>query len=579
MAMIENGILKQDLKLGVVSSISAFTVKVNLSHAGDMSASYINGHRYGRGEVGEVILIECQQKIILGRILEVVLPDRERTDILPDFGGSKSIDAIGYIKLLGSVSIDSLQVEAGVGSYPRLGDRVFSAPSEFLAAIPQLMDIGNDSVRESDLIVLGEITGDIGCKIRVSPEELFGRHCVILGSTGGGKSWTTARIIEECATYPNSKLILIDATSEYRSLPASFTEHFHLGKPINKHKDSQEFKIPPTDFDESDFIAIFDPSGKVQGPKMREAIKSLRLAKLAPDIFPLGYVPKIEKDKTDFRKALNQNGNASLVDVPSQPFDVTKLIKQIIEECCWDNNTKWGGANNDLGYCSSLFTRIQAVIYSPSLSSVFDTSNPLKTLDTVINSFLSGDKKVLRICFSDISYEFFAREIIANVIGRKLLKFARLEMFRKKPLLVVLDEAHSFLGKRVGSEDHSVKLNAFELIAKEGRKYGLNICLATQRPRDITEGVLSQMGTFLVHRLTNDKDREVVERACGEIDKSSASFLPNLKQGEVALVGVNFPIPMTIQIDRPTYPPLSEGPKFRDCWGGKDKRHLESDLK
>lgn len=73
------------------------------------------------------------------------------------------------------------------------------------------------------------------------------------------------------------------------------------------------------------------------------------------------------------------------------------------------------------------------------------------------------------------------------------------------------------------------RLDAFELIAKEGRKYGLNICLSTQRPRDITEGVLSQMGTLVVHRLTNDRDREVVERACGEIDRSASSFLPNLK--------------------------------------------------
>ncbi|HBB1016225.1 TPA: ATP-binding protein, partial [Escherichia coli] len=134
------------------------------------------------------------------------------------------------------------------------------------------------------------------------------------------------------------------------------------------------------------------------------------------------------------------------------------------------------------------------------------------------------------------------------------------------PLLVIVDEAHNFLGKRVGSEDHAIKLDAFEMIAKEGRKYGLNICLTTQRPRDITEGVLSQIGTLLVHRLTNDRDREVVERACGEIDKSAASFLPSLKQGEVALVGVDFPIPMTIQIDKPIYPPESDSPGYCNIW-------------
>lgn len=77
----------------------------------------------------------------------------------------------------------------------------------------------------------------------------------------------------------------------------------------------------------------------------------------------------------------------------------------------------------------------------------------------------------------------------------------------------------------------------------KGRKYGLNICLATQRPRDISEGVLSQMGTLIVQRLTNEQDRQVVERACGEIDRAASAFLPNLCPGEAAIIGVDFPIP------------------------------------
>ena len=105
-------------------------------------------------------------------------------------------------------------------------------------------------------------------------------------------------------------------------------------------------------------------------------------------------------------------------------------------------------------------------------------------------------------------------------------------MFQKRPTVVFVDEAHNFLGRQIGAEDYAAKLDAFELMAKEGRKYGLNICLASQRPRDITEGVLSQMGTLIVHRLTNDRDREVVERACGEIDRAASAFLPNLRRAK-----------------------------------------------
>lgn len=143
---------------------------------------------------------------------------------------------------------------------------------------------------------------------------------------------------------------------------------------------------------------------------------------------------------------------------------------------------------------------------------------------------------------------------------------AREGTFANEPLIVFVDEAHGFLGQRVGSEDNAIRLDAFEIIAREGRKYGLNVCLATQRPRDLTEGVLSQIGTLVIHRLTNDRDREVMERACGEVDRSASAFLANLRQGEAAIIGVDFPIPMTIKIDAPDQKPCSDGPNYQRSW-------------
>lgn len=564
---LSTGILRSELKVGVVSSVSAQSVKINLSYAGNISGSYLDGGRYGKGEVGEILLIEGQQTIVLGRLVEVKLPEIDRSEVDDYSRGKYKIDAIGYVQLLGSIELSDLKVESGIKAYPRLGDRVFSAPLEFISLVPELINKGISERDERSITInLGLVSGGVDSAVCVTPEKLFGRHCAILGATGGGKSWTTSKIIEECARFGGSKLIIIDATSEYRTFDSPYAQHYHLDTPLNVHAASQEFRIPPTDFTESDFIAMFDPSGKVQGPKLREAIKSLRLAKLDPTVATNGVIIKINQPKVNYRRAMNTNDNSKLVDNPNQPFDVKKLLRQIVQECCYDNPDSWGAANNELGYCSSLMTRIQAVMFSGTLNSVFQENINVKPLSTVLDEFIDSDKRVLRLCLSAVSYEFYAREILANVIGRKLITLARGEKFRTSPLLVIVDEAHNFLGKRVGSEDHTIKLDAFEIIAKEGRKYGLNICLTTQRPRDITEGVLSQIGTLLVHRLTNDKDREVVERACGEIDKSAAAFLPSLKQGEVALVGVDFPIPMTIQIGKPKYPPESDSPSFQGIW-------------
>ena len=123
----------------------------------------------------------------------------------------------------------------------------------------------------------------------------------------------------------------------------------------------------------------------------------------------------------------------------------------------------------------------------------------------------------------------------------------------------MLDEAHQFLNKSVGDEYNRFNLESFGIIAKEGRKYGLFTVLSTQRPRDIPEDVLSQMGMFIVHRLINEHDRQVVERACGSLDRSATDFLPILGQGEALLVGLDTPMTMPIQILEPPETPDSKG--------------------
>lgn len=567
--LLNSGLLNPSLKVGVIAGVNAKGITLNLTKAGLKSASYNNGGRYGRGEVGELVLIEGQTELTLGKVLDVRLPEKARQD-LANVSSEDEIDAIGYMQVLGSVCLNTLAVSAGVKTYPRIGDSVYSAPSDFIAKLPELSD-RTISREQPRLIKLGSIADGVSSDVAVSPEKLFGRHCAILGSTGGGKSWTTSRLIQECAKFPNSKVIVIDATGEYRSLPTSYTMHRHLGNPINTHQDSTCFRIPPTDFVESDFLTLFEPSGKVQGPKLREAIRSLRLVHLDPSIAEHGVLMKVNRSKEVYRASMRKRHPdtnlpfSALVDLPTQPFDVKKLMRQIEQECCWSNNDAWGSPTNDLGYCSSLFTRIQSVLKSPSFEVVFEESQG-DSLGQVLDEFLSSNNRVLRLCLSATSYEFNAREILANVIGRKLLSYARNERFTNRPLLAVVDEAHNFLGKKVGFEEYATRLDAFEIIAKEGRKYGLNICLTTQRPRDITEGVISQMGTLLVHRLTNSNDRELVERACGEVDKSMIEFLPNLKQGELAVVGVDFPIPLTIQVHKPEYPPLSDSPSYQLYW-------------
>jgi hypothetical protein len=566
------GLLRPELFIGVLSSVSSQAVRFNLNDAGSPSGAHFLGGRYGKGEVGEFVLIEGQINLLLGRVVEIHLPESERRSVDASHSKVMDLDAVGTIQLLGSVAMDSLRVTAGVESYPRLGDRVYAAPHNFVADLPSLME-PEGSPESKVLLRMGSIDVALESAVSIRPEKLFGRHCAILGTTGGGKSWTTARIIEECLKH-KTKIILLDATGEYRGFSGPFVNHLHLGGPVNKAAASQPCSLPPTCFVESDFIALFEPAGKVQGPKMRAAMRSLRLAKLAPAIATNGVIKKIDQSKAAVNAEEQKAGVSEKLDDPRQEFDVKKLVTQIEQECVWPDGknwttkqsdpSKWGGESGDFSYCLSLASRINAVLTSNSFACVFQSADP--ALTAAIDNFATNDKRLLRICLSGVAYEFKAREIVANVIGRHLLNRARAGTFSASPVVVVVDEAHNFLGRQIGGEDAVARLDAFELIAKEGRKFGLNICLTTQRPRDITEGVLSQMGTLVVHRLTNDRDREVVERACGEIDRSASSFLPNLKPGEAAIIGADFPIPLTVQIFPPEAQPKSDGPNYQKCW-------------
>ena len=568
-----NGLLRPELFLGVASSITARNIGVNLSEAGRPSGSYYSGSRYGRGEVGEFVLIEGQQCILLGRISEIRLREKERRSIKPDFSGDNDLDVIGIIQLLGTVSMDELFVTAGVATYPRLGDRIYAASHRFISLLPILME--KKDIENSVSLDIGYIDSVNISKVKVKPERLFGRHCAILGSTGGGKSWTTARIIEECKKY-KSKIILLDASGEYRDFAGDYIENYHLGSPVATADNSIECSLPPTSFVESDFITLFEPSGKVQGPKLRAAIKSLRLAMLQPTLAPDGYIKKINQSKSAVETVEKKPEIAAKLDDPTQDFNVKYLVAQIEQECVYpegfgkEKGTKdpsvWGGEDGNFSHCLSLVARINGILSSEAFKCVFNPNANTISLTEKIKTFLSSNNRVLRICLSGIGYEFKAREIIANAIGRYLLNRARKKEFLNSPAVVIVDEAHNFLGKHIGSEDYIARLDAFEIIAREGRKYGLNICLVTQRPRDITENVLSQMGTLIVHRLTNDNDRDVVERACGEIDKAASSFLPNLHPGEAAIIGTDFPIPLVIQIEKPTIRPKSDGPDYQTHW-------------
>mgnify|MGYP001326744174 CR=1 FL=1 len=379
----------------------------------------------------------------------------------------------------------------------------------------------------------------------------------MVGTTGGGKSWTVSKLIESIIYHTNNKVILIDATGEYHTLKS---KSFILG--IDSYFPYQKLSIP-------DLFYLLRPTGQSQRPILLEAIRSLKIQQIKNLDKP--YI----KSNT-LKQTYKELYNTYVKDIENNQcnFNINLLIQQIREECVHQGAnfnkdlTKWGDFDaKTFDYQTSLISRIADLLNTDIFNGLLGFNNIPANYSSIIEeieSFLtSNDDNILRISFEDIPSSFSAKEIVANALASFLLHKARKKDFVKSPVVLVIDEAHQFLNKNVRDEFFEIQsLDAFDLIAKECRKYGLFLCLATQMPRDIPIGTLSQMGTFIVHRLINEKDKQSIENAASSTNKNALSFLPILGEGEALLIGVDFPMPLLIKIDKPDKPPKSETPRL-----------------
>lgn len=563
--------------LGYVSEVSPGFVKMQLPSALHLGGFYHSGEIYNGGSVGGFVVIEGGKYGFLGRLFELTLAQNERMAITEQNlqQREESFHPVGKIEILALFSVyEPEKIVKTVSRYPEIGAKVFSCSNEQIGTYISMFGTKSEDIEETPFVPLGRLTSNNEI-CSVSLNSLFGRHCAVLGTTGGGKSWTVAKLIELYTKNTKSKCILVDATGEYGSLNTANVKNVVMGT------GDVIFDYKNLTIDELFFL--LHPSAKVQVPKLMEAIRSLKMIALDANNELAAYyiqdpqtnqyvkhnLVKFSKSKDAYRKFYYRH----VKDIENKTcnFDFKYLANQITNECCWDNGNTYGArVENDVSNCISLISRVNNVGLTDEYNRIFGfrkdslpTGN--KDLTTIIDSFLqSMDKNMLRLDFSGVGFDYHVREILVNAIGKYMLNLSRKGNFKDSPIVVFIDEAHQFLNKSIADEYFAAKpLDAFEQISKETRKYGLFLCIATQMPRDIPLGTLSQMGTFIVHRLINEQDKKAVESAASSANRNSLAYLPILGEGEALMVGVDFPMPLTLKINVPVNKPNSNTPKFK----------------
>jgi uncharacterized protein len=353
----------------------------------------------------------------------------------------------------------------------------------------------------------------------------------------------------------NEKVILIDPTGEYETI-ASF--YCSQEKCISVNLGESHY-ISYRNLKVDDLNYLLEPAPGTQRPKLLEAVRSLKLLNLCEDDI-VSYVDttsnyknitKSGKRKAGFLNTYNENFAELSSD--NLDFDIKSLAIQVENECIYESNfndsSRYGSKDErSLGFCSTMISRITGLLNNNIFCNIFDFKNEFsdtkKDMLTELDEFIAGDENIFYVNFSEVPFQYNIREIVSNTIAQNLLDKARNEIFRSKPIVLILDEAHQFLNKKINNEDiENFRLEAFDNIAKEGRKYGVFLCITTQIPRDIPLGTLSQIGTFLVHRLINYRDKEIVSNVLSSSNKEVLQFLPELGPGEIIYSSINLKMP------------------------------------
>jgi len=241
-------------------------------------------------------------------------------------------------------------------------------------------------------------------------------------------------------------------------------------------------------------------------------------------------------------------------------------------------------------YMDFFLMRIRTMLSDQRMASIIGTKGTknknyfIKWLNDYIGKNNAENGEIAIIDLSLVPSEII--HIIIAVIARII--FEALQRYRRYnseviPTVLVLDEAHTFVCKYTQGIDEifpaKMCTQTFEKIAREGRKYGLGLVVSSQRPSELSPTVLSQCNTFLLHRIVNDRDQELVKKLVPDSLGGLLKELPVLPTRKAILLGWASPIPMLVEMDelKDNQQPRSKDPEFWDVWTGEKKRKIKWD--
>lgn len=453
-------------------------------------------------------------------------------------------------------------------SVPEIDAYCFSLEGENLTGFMRTL---SSVSADGNALTLGKYTLDEHAVAYLNGNKFFQRHAFIGGSTGSGKSWTTAKIIEQMSGLSTANAIVFDLHGEYAPLVGKGIQHFKVAGPADVEAkrtiDDAVIYLPYWLLSYEALVSMFVDRSDQNAPN-----QAMIMAR------------EINHAK---RKYLEDNGQQEVlkhftVDSPV-PFDLDFLMSKLNEI----NVEMVAGARGEkqgdfFGKLARMISRLENKISDRRLGFMFSGGGNVldftwleKFTTAILGSTDENGRAGIKIInFSEVPSDVLP--LIVSLVARvtfSVQQWTPSEL--RHPIALLCDEAHLYMPQRnMADSADDISLDIFERIAKEGRKYGVSLVVISQRPSEVNKTMLSQCSNFVSMRLTNAEDQGVIKRLLPDSLGGFSDILPTLDTGEALVVGDASLLPSRIRIDEPQNKPNSGTVDFWDEWQKpvKDKR-------
>jgi hypothetical protein len=503
--------------------------------------------------VADLVAVPVGEVVLVGLLEAVSAADDQLVELL--------VMPIGSLRPGASDTSDAFT--RGISAYPRLGDPCHLVDGD---GLERFMAIVADEVAPDERLVLGRYA--TGHPAVADGNRLFQRHMALLGSTGAGKSWAVALMLERVARLDHANVIVFDLHGEYWPLEdvaggESVAKALRIAGPgdLARAEDGLLY-VPHWLMEQSELMSILlDPND----PHASDAV-----FRFSEHVLSLKETSLVEAGRDEALATFTVDSP-----IPYRLDHLIQLLKRDDTEQVLQPPANRVVPGPFAGKLTGFISRLEARAADPRYGFIFNP--PVETrsyewlTDTAAKLLAAGrgSTGIKVVDLSDVPSAVVP--LVAGVLARLVYNVQFwMSPERRTPVCLVCDEAHLYLPSAEGaSAIHRAALRSFEAIAKEGRKYGVGLVVVSQRPADVSGTILSQCNNFVIMRLTNDYDQTMVERLVPQHLTGVAGMLPALEPGEAMLVGDALLLPTRVRFDPPAARPASATQAYWSLWRDK----------